>query len=125
MRSKTILATALASALAAPLAAQADDDSYSKSPSASASVGGASVQGSLGSSERSAGAYGRDRDDRYAQNDDRDHGKHRGRDGHRDEDKDRQASNRQYGASSSRNDPYAQNQYPGQSRQQSPTNNPY
>lgn len=125
MRSKTILATALAGALAAPLAAYADDDSYSRSPSASASVGGASVQGSLGSSDRSAGAYGQDRNDRYARNDDHDNGKHRGRDKHRDKDKDRQASDQRYGASSGRNDQYAQNQHPGQSSQQSPTNNPY
>jgi hypothetical protein len=123
MRSKTILATALAGALAAPLAAYADDDSYSRSPSASASVGGASVQGSLGSSDRSAGAYGQDRNDRYAQNDDHDNGRHRGRDKHRDKDRDRQASSQQYGGSS--NGQSTQSEYPSPTNRQYSTNNPY
>jgi lipopolysaccharide export LptBFGC system permease protein LptF len=111
MRSKTILATVVAAALGAPLTALADSDSYgTKSPSAGASVNsGTSAQGS----------YGQDRNDRYAQNDDRDNGKHRGRAKHRD--KDDRASARsqddaQYGSRSG-NDQYAQNQgsqYPGQ-----------
>ena len=123
MRSRTILATALAGALAAPLAALADDNSSYKSPSASASVGGASVQGSLGSGDRSAGAYGQDRNDRYAQNDDHDNGKHRGRDKHRNKDKDRQASNQQYDSSSSGQS--AQSQYPSRTNRQYSANSPY
>jgi hypothetical protein len=133
MRSKTILAAALAGALAAPLAALADDDgssSYgSQGPSASANVGGASVQGSLGSSDRSASTYGQERNDRYAQNDEHDNGRHRGRDKDRDHDKDRDrdkdrhASNQEYGSSSSGQ--YAQNQYPSQSNRQYSSNSNY
>ncbi|HZR70253.1 MAG TPA: hypothetical protein VFB01_14525 [Burkholderiales bacterium] len=126
MRSKTILAAALAGALAAPLAALADDNSSSsygsQGPSASANVGGASVQGSLGSSDRSTDTYGQERNDRYAQNDDRDNGRHRGRDKDRDHDKDRHASNQQYGSSSSGQ--YAQNPSEGSSSPYGSTGDP-
>jgi hypothetical protein len=115
MRSKTILAAALAGALGAPLAAFADSDSYrSSSPSAGASVNSnVGAQGSLGSSDQSASAYGQDRGDRYAQNEgrDNDRGRHRGRDdrGRDKHDQDRSA-NSQYPDNSQ----YSQNQYPSQ-----------
>lgn len=114
MRSKTILAAVVAGALAAPLTALADSDSYgSQSPSAGASVNsGTSAQGSLGTNGQSAGSYSRERNDRYAQNDDHDNGKHRGRDEHRDKD-DRasaQSQDKAQAGSSSSNGQYAQNQ---------------
>jgi hypothetical protein len=135
MRSKTILAAVIAGALGAPLTALADSDSYgSTSPSAGASVNnGTSVQGSLGTQGQSAGSYGKDRDDRYAQNDDRDHdrGKHRGRDKRKD--KDHQAgaqpqNDAQYGSASSpsRNDQYAQSsQAPSSGNSQYSSNSRY
>jgi hypothetical protein len=113
MRSKTILAAAVVSAFAVPFTAFADSDSYkSTAPSTGASVdSNTSVQGSLGSSDRPAPTYGQERNDRYAQNDDHDNGKHRGRDKHGDKDRDASASqngsNSQYGSSS--NGQYAQN----------------
>jgi len=132
MRSKTILAAVVASAFAVPFAASADSDSYKASaPSTGASVdSNTSVQGSLGSSDRSASTSGQERNDRYAQNDDHDNGRHRGRDKHGDKDKDRDdsasRSSSQYGSSS--NGQYAQNdkssQYPSQSSSSSSSQYP-
>jgi hypothetical protein len=120
MRSKTILAAVVAGALGVPLASLADDSPSSRTPSAGASVDNStSVQGAVGSSDRSASAYGQDRGDRQAQNEDRDHdrGEHRGRDKNKNKDKSASSqypSNSQY----SQNTPSQSSQYPQSSSSQ-------
>jgi len=118
MRSKTILAAVIASAVGASFAAFADDS------------------GSYGS-RSSSGAYNQDRNDRYAQNDDRDHdrGEHRGRAENRDNDRGErdQTAGNQYPNQNNQNNQYSQKAQPGQSTQsneypkndRSAPNNPY